>query len=536
MRILFTSDVHGRAGVTDPLTGDPAPGGLARVGSLLEARRRDVPDAFYLDLGDLVQGTPMSTLAIRERPDEPHPLVRVLNRLGCHGLVVGNHEFNFGLPWLERFRRDADFPLLAANVIGPDGRPFLEPVLRLENRGRRVAVLALTSPQVPRWEEPWNIEGLEFRDAVETAREWVPELRREADAVVVAAHMGWEGVTDGGLEMPDPPENDVGRLLAEVEGIDAVLMAHTHRSGERRVNGALAVQADWGGRALGELDFEWEDGVADSAPRPQTTFRLHRALDATPASPVVLAEVRDAEERAAARIAEPIGNAAAPFPLGRVRWEDNAILTLLHKVHLDTFAADLSSAALFRARETLPAGPIRRLDTYRIYPFENDLTILELTVDCVRAYLEEIALAWTGPAVDGTLPPLHPDISLYNHDSLAGCEYEIDPSRPAGRRITALTFRGEERPGSARLSLALTSYRAQGGGGLPGAAGSAGRRAHGEGPARSPGELHPAPRPARAGDLRELAAGRRAGLTFCDNCRIVLRQLSRMERVPREDP
>ena len=472
MHILFTCDVHGRAGPFDPLTGEPAPGGLARVGTLLAERRRETPDAVYLDRGDLVQGTPMSVLAIRERPDEPHPLVRALDRLGCQGMVVGNHEFNFGLPWLERFRRDAGFPLLAANVLGPDGRPWFEPVLRLERGGRRVAVLALTSPQVPRWEEPWNIEGLTFRDAVETARAWVPELRREADAVVVAAHMGWEGVTDGGLEVPDPPENDVGRLLAEVDGIDAVLMAHTHRAIERRVNGALAVQADWGGRALGELALEWDDGpdAADRgtfvAPaRPRTTFRLHRTLDATPSAPAVLEEVHDAEQRAAARIAEPIGHAAAPFPLGRVRWEDNAILTLLHKVQLDAFDADLSSAAQFRAHETLAAGPIRRLDTYRLYPFENDLTVLELTVDGVRAYLEEIALAWTGPAVDGELPPLHPDISLYNQDALAGCEYVVDPARPPGRRVTALTFRGEECPGATRLTLALTSYRAQGGGG-----------------------------------------------------------------------
>ena len=86
-------------------------------------------------------------------------------------------------------RRHAEFPVLGANVIGPDGEPFFEPVLRLERRGKRIAILGITTPQVPRWEEPWNYEGLTFRDGVETVRDWLPRLREGADAVIVAAHM-----------------------------------------------------------------------------------------------------------------------------------------------------------------------------------------------------------------------------------------------------------------------------------------------------------------------------------------------------------
>ena len=86
-------------------------------------------------------------------------------------------------------------------------------------------------------------------------------------------------------------------------------------------------------------------------------------------------------------------------------------------------------------------------------------------MDRVREYLEQIALAYLGPGENGSLPPLHPDISLYNHDALAGCEYVIDPARPEGSRVTHLAFGGDDLPGDRRLTLALTSYRAQGGGG-----------------------------------------------------------------------
>ncbi len=460
--LLFTADLHGRVGPVDPVTGAPFPGGIARAATLLADAKRRSPDAIYLDLGDLVQGTPMATLHARERPGTPHPMVRILDRLGCRAMVVGNHDFNFGLPFLEAMRQAAGFPVLGANVLGPAGKPYLDPYVGFRRGGRRVAILGITSPQVPRWEEPWNFEGLTFRDAVETVRAWVPRLRAKYDAIVVAAHMGWEGVTDGGLEDPVPPENDVARLVDEVEGLDAVLMGHTHRFDERRgATGTLAVQAGWGGLALGELVLEWQP----DALRPAASFEAHRAGPSVKPDFEVMEIAREAAAHAEARIAQPIGRAAAAFRVEDARYRDNAVLTLFHRAQRDAVATDLSAAALFRANEGLAAGPITERDLFRIYPYENDLTVVELTVEQVRAYLEESALAFAGPAVNGERPPIHPRFGLYNQDSLSGCEYVIDPARPAGSRIVSLTFGGTERPTDARLTMSLPSYRAQGGGG-----------------------------------------------------------------------
>jgi 2',3'-cyclic-nucleotide 2'-phosphodiesterase/3'-nucleotidase len=391
-------------------------------------------------------------------------MVRSLNRLGCGGLVVGNHEFNFGLPWLEAQRRHAQFPVLAANVIGPDGLPFFEPYLRFERRGRRIAVLGITTPQVPRWEEPWNYEGLTFRDGVDTVREWLPRLREEADAVVVAAHMGWEGVTDGGLEDPAPHENDVGRLVHEVPELDAILMAHTHEVVERNTeSGTFVVQPGSRGCAIGRVTMEWaHDGGRE---RPRVSGSVLEVTPGTPPDDAIIALVRADEEHGHERTDEVIGRATGPFDTTGARYHDNALLTLLHKVHLEASGAMLSSAALFRAEETIAAGPIRVPDLFRVYPFENDLTTVELTVDTVREYVEQIACAYLGPGRDGEPPPLHPKVGLYNHDALAGAEYVIDPARPEGKRVLHLAFDGEVWPGDRKVGLALTSYRAQGGGG-----------------------------------------------------------------------
>lgn len=403
----------------------------------------------------------MSTLFARETPDEAHPMVRVLRELGCRAMVVGNHEFHFGGGFLENQRRHSGFPWLAANVLGAGGKPRFDPVLFLEAGTRRVAVLGLITPQVPRWEEPWNIEGLAFRDAAETARAWVPRLAADADAVVIAAHMGWEGVTDGGLETPSPPENDAASLAA-IPGVDVVLMAHTHRIEERRgPGGTPVVQAGWGGRAVGEVTLRWSGAER----RPSVTTAVHRVGPDTVPDEAVLALTAAARDAADARMDEVLGHAAERFGLEGLRTRDNAILSLFHRVQLHAARTDLSSAVVFRADEEIAPGPIRRRDLFRIYPFENDLTILELRVDDVRAYLEEIAQGYLGPAREGEPPPFDPRFRLYGHDALAPCRYVLDPSRPVGRRVAELRFDGGELPGDARLTLAVSSYRAQGGGG-----------------------------------------------------------------------
>jgi 2',3'-cyclic-nucleotide 2'-phosphodiesterase/3'-nucleotidase len=458
--LLFTGDLHGCLASSDPFSRKPRPGGIGRVATLLADARRRAPDAIYLDLGDLVQGTPASYLHTTEHAGKIHPMVRFLNDAGCEAMVIGNHDFNFGMRWIETLRSTARFPILGANVLGRDGRPFLEPVLRVRRGGARIAVLGITTPQVPRWEEPWNYDGLTFRDAVETVEEWLPALRREADAVVIAAHMGWEGVTDGGLEDPVPHENAVGEILERTGEADVVLMAHTHEIVTRRGTlGTPAVQAGCRGEALGIVE------LSSRNPRPAVETRIVAADAGVPPDPRVTSFAEETERVVAPRIAEVLGTAAAPFRVVGARYRDNAVLSLVNRAQLRASGARLSSTALFRSDEELGEGPITLGDLFRIYPYENDLTVLEIRVRDLRAYLEQIALTYTGPARNGGPPPLDPRVSLYNHDSVAGCEYVIDPSRPPFERVIRLTFGGEEWPADRTATMAVTSYRAQGGGG-----------------------------------------------------------------------
>ena len=109
-------------------------------------------------------------------------------------MAIGNHEFDFGLPRLEKSRREARFPWLSANVVRPDGSPAFDPYLVRKVGGVRVGILGLVTPQVPYWLGP-RVATLRFLDTVETARRWVPVLRgrEKCDVVIVLTHEGIDG-------------------------------------------------------------------------------------------------------------------------------------------------------------------------------------------------------------------------------------------------------------------------------------------------------------------------------------------------------
>ena len=148
-----------------------------------------------------------------------------------------------------------------------------------------------------------------------------------------------------------------------------------------------------------------------------------------------------------------------------------------------SFCAPLSPDAVFPAS---PDGTIRVRDMFSLYAYENWLCTMELTGRQVKDYLEASCAGWFSTMKDAADHLIafdtRPDGSLvfdpqsgrprtrtasYNYDSAAGLVYQVDVSRPAGRRVTIASLAGGA-PFSldARYTVALNSYRAMGGGGL----------------------------------------------------------------------
>ena len=121
VRILETTDVHmhllNHDYYQDKVTDEY---GLAKTWSLIKAARAEVPNSLLFDNGDLLQGNPLGDYVARVKPLQPghiHPAYKVLNQMGVDAANIGNHEFNYGLPFLKQALAGANFPIVSANVV-----------------------------------------------------------------------------------------------------------------------------------------------------------------------------------------------------------------------------------------------------------------------------------------------------------------------------------------------------------------------------------------------------------------------------------
>jgi len=84
LTILHSNDLHAHL-VPD----DRDNGGFARLATEVRRQKAQYPACLYLNAGDLVQGTPVSTLF------HGSPIYEIANLLGFDAATLGNHEFDY---------------------------------------------------------------------------------------------------------------------------------------------------------------------------------------------------------------------------------------------------------------------------------------------------------------------------------------------------------------------------------------------------------------------------------------------------------
>ena len=138
--LLGTTDLHGNLAPVDYFANRPANRGLAKIATLTRRIRAEQPNVLLLDSGDTIQGTPLAFYFARKEPDKPNPTIALMNALHYDAMTLGNHEFNFGLDNLWRAKREAKFPILAANVrqeYAPDSISYFRPYIIKTTSPRR---------------------------------------------------------------------------------------------------------------------------------------------------------------------------------------------------------------------------------------------------------------------------------------------------------------------------------------------------------------------------------------------------------------
>lgn len=113
LTILHYNDVYN----IDPNSVNEPVGGAARFCNAIKSFQSDNP--LVLFSGDAFNPSVLSTFTQGEQ------MVPVLNAVGTHCSVFGNHDFDHGLEILQKWVEKTNFPWLMSNVIDNEtGRPL----------------------------------------------------------------------------------------------------------------------------------------------------------------------------------------------------------------------------------------------------------------------------------------------------------------------------------------------------------------------------------------------------------------------------
>jgi len=472
LTILQTSDIHGNVYPINYATNKPADSGLAKIQTLVKQLRSKDPDLILIDNGDLTQGTPFTYYHIRKEPTAPNPMIQVLNLMGYHAGVVGNHEFNYGMGLLSKTAAEANFPILSANIVRRFTKtPYFEPYRVLTVKGVRVGILGLTTKYIPNWEDVRNVLDVDFLDPVETAKVYVPILREKekVDVVIVSYHGGFERDIVTGLPTEElSGENQGYQLLQEVKGIDLFLTGHQHRTIVGFCQGVPVLQPSNWGQLVGKAEIKLDNSDKRWIIVSKSVELL--SVKGVPADEEVLALVRDVEEKTQKWLDTPIGVAKGDFSVVDpliTRMGDNALLEFINKVQMNISGAKISSTALFTNDiKGWGSGPVTLRDVNAVYIYANTLKVIRVTGQDIKGALERCADYFT--IVDGKIAVndtwVYPKPQHYNYDVWEGIDYTLDISKPVGQRVVKLDYEGKPMAMDKEYDVVLNNYRAGGGG------------------------------------------------------------------------
>ena len=473
--VLHTTDLHGSLAAWDDWNDRSAPKGLERLATMIATVRAEGHPTLLVDAGDALFGSTLVRAWREGTRGDAEPVVRALDALHYDAVTIGNHEFDGGRAALDSAVAHANFKFLGANVLDAvTGSPAYGTSIVRDIDGARIGIIGLTTPAVPMLMDSALFGGLSFVDPIEVARREVDRLRRSerCEVVIALVHMGLERdpAARGGDAKPRigeiPSENLGYRLAYEVQGLDAVILGHTHQVIASTPIGATVVtQAGKNGEALGRIDlsFTRSSSLADwrLTTRSASVALVSDSVAIEPAMRDLVAPYARASRDLLDQVMSQ-APAALAAPYGR--FGDNPLLRLIHRCQLDASGADVSLAAMFDPAQVIAAGPVRRRDLLRLYPYDNSLGVVELSGADLKATLEHAAAMLNDYAFDGSSALLRPDAAGYQFDTAYGVDYEIDVTRPAGSRIVNLSWKGKPLDPAAKLKVVANSYRLAGGG------------------------------------------------------------------------
>ena len=397
--ILYTSDIH--CGIDEGF-------GYAGLEQILKYEQEKGYEVILVDDGDNIQGDPLGLLT------KGDALIDLMNKMGYSVAIPGNHEFDYGVDNFLSLAEKAQFKYISCN-FQYKGENVFDPYVIREIGGRKIGFVGVTTPTTITASKPTLFEdengefvysflqdetGEGVYNAVQSA---VDNARKEgAEYVIVLGHLGNE-------EQCRPWT--YADVISHTNGIDAFLDGHSHDTDQvimKNKDGKEVPRSACGTKmqhigwcripAEGEVTagiYSWT--LDDSAPEVLgIENEMSTAVKEARGSISKLLEGKIAVSEQEMTIYDPVAVDPEWGKVRMIRRAETNLGDLCTDAYRFMTGADIALLGGGGIRVSIPAGDVTMKNMYEVFPFGNEICVVQATGQQILDALE-----WGAAAVPG---------------------------------------------------------------------------------------------------------------------------------------
>jgi len=426
----------------------------------LKALKESHPGSILVDAGDSAQGSSLATYT------EGKAVIELMNAAGYDGMVLGNHEFDYGTAATLEMARTATFPVVSANsfdknsnlllagINGGNGQHFIKEV-----DGIKVGFFGITTTETAYKTNPTKLDGVTFGSEIEYARQQVAALETAgADIIIGLMHVGIDATSD-------PTSH---KIAAEVAGIDVIIDGHSHSTGSTAIGNTTVAQTGTKLANVGQIVITVDDVTGDidvdasllafndiratyTEDAAYAALYASKIADLAPILNEVIARTNTtifADAVDGTRVSRLEETPMSSLVADAMRWEGERMLSGLGYTHP---VVALQNGGGVRAN--IASGNITVDNVLSVLPFGNLISVKEITPNILYEALEngyqDMAMTPEG-YLDATR-------ARGAFAQISGMRVVIDADQPAGNKVKELYLVNEATGAEVLLNRADTT-------------------------------------------------------------------------------